>query len=127
MSQRYLQAHCQSRTSPSTDQSFVKELAKPTQRKIELKKISFPSENKKYPTAQPDTTKTMKRSIDNGLQTRWKEGQLITAPKKNWRLGASYDTFVVNQTLVLRINICGENRQLRQAPKRYAQCQENRT
>jgi len=29
------------------------------------------------------------------------------------------DTFVVNQTLVLRINICGENRQLRQAPKRY--------
>jgi len=26
--------------------------------------------------------------------------------------------FVVNQTLVLRINICGENRHLRQAPKR---------
>jgi len=25
----------------------------------------------------------------------------------------------VNQTLVLRINICGENRQLCQAPKRY--------
>ncbi len=24
MSQRYLQAHCQSRTSPSKDQSFVK-------------------------------------------------------------------------------------------------------
>jgi len=44
-------------------------LAKPPQRKIELKKISFPSENKKYPTAQPDTTKTMKRCIDNGLQT----------------------------------------------------------
>jgi hypothetical protein len=28
------------------------------------------------------------------------------------------DTFVVNQTLVLRINICGENRHLRQARKR---------
>jgi len=28
-------------------------------------------------------------------------------------------TFVVNQRLVLRINICGENRHLRQAPKRY--------
>ena len=27
----------------------------------------------------------------------------------------SADTFVVNQTLVLRINICGENRYLRQA------------
>jgi hypothetical protein len=28
---------------------------------------------------------------------------------------------VVNQTLVLRINICGENRHLRKAEKRYAQ------
>jgi len=32
----------------------------------------------------------------------------------------SADTFVVNQTLVLRINICGENRQLLVAAKRYA-------
>ena len=30
----------------------------------------------------------------------------------------SADTFVVNQSLVLRINICGENRHLRKAPKR---------
>ena len=30
-----------------------------------------------------------------------------------------YDTFVVNQTLVLRINIYGENRHLRQARNRY--------
>jgi len=30
----------------------------------------------------------------------------------------SADTFLVNQSLVLRINICGENRHLRQAPKR---------
>jgi hypothetical protein len=33
----------------------------------------------------------------------------------------SADTFVVNQSLVLRINICGEKRHLRQARKRYAQ------
>jgi hypothetical protein len=32
----------------------------------------------------------------------------------------SADTFVVNQSSVLRINICGENRHLRQAPNRYA-------
>lgn len=32
----------------------------------------------------------------------------------------SADTFVVNQSLVLRISICGENRHLRQARKRYA-------
>ena len=30
----------------------------------------------------------------------------------------SADTFVVNQNLVLRINICDENRHLRQARKR---------
>ena len=36
----------------------------------------------------------------------------------------SADTFVVNQTLVLRINICGENRHLRQARERYAQSKE---
>ena len=34
----------------------------------------------------------------------------------------SADTFVVNQSLVLRINICGENRHLRQARNRYAAC-----
>jgi hypothetical protein len=32
----------------------------------------------------------------------------------------SADTFVVNQTLVPRINICGENRHLRQARNRQA-------
>jgi hypothetical protein len=31
----------------------------------------------------------------------------------------SADTFVVNQSLVLRINICGENRQLLLAANRY--------
>jgi len=31
----------------------------------------------------------------------------------------SADNFVVNQTLTLRINICGKNRHLRQAPNRY--------
>ncbi len=36
----------------------------------------------------------------------------------------SADTFLVNQSLVLRINICDENRHLRQAPKRYAQCRQ---
>ena len=45
-------------------------------------------------------------------------------PAANRRLAkvavqCSADTFVVNQSLVLRINICGENRHLRQAPKRY--------
>jgi hypothetical protein len=33
----------------------------------------------------------------------------------------SADTFVVNQTLVLRMNICGKNRQLLEAANRYGQ------
>ncbi len=33
----------------------------------------------------------------------------------------SADTFVVNQSLVLQINICGKNRHLRQARNRYVQ------
>jgi hypothetical protein len=37
----------------------------------------------------------------------------------------SADTFVVNQSLVLRINICGENRHLRQARKRNTKAQVN--
>jgi hypothetical protein len=35
----------------------------------------------------------------------------------------SADTFVVNQSSVLRINFCGKNRHLRQAANRYAQFQ----
>jgi hypothetical protein len=68
---------------------------------------------------------THKLNIDNGLQGRTKEGQLITAPTKNWRLSASYDSFVVAQTFVLRMNICGKNRHLRVAANRYHQL--NRT
>jgi hypothetical protein len=47
-----------------------------------------------------------------------KEGLPLTAPTRNWRLSASYDSFVVNQTFVLRMNICGKNRQLLEAAKR---------
>jgi hypothetical protein len=56
MSQRYLQAHCQSLTSPSTDQSFVKELAKPPQDKIVLK--NFPTLQKKIKNATHTPTQT---------------------------------------------------------------------
>jgi hypothetical protein len=38
-------------------------------------------------------------------QLRKKERQHLTAPKNNWRLGASYEGFVVKETFVLRMNI----------------------
>ena len=111
---RILQAHCQRRTS----QSFVKELAKPTQGEFQ-NIFSSPSKKIKTLDTQTNPTKTMKLSIDNGLQGRWTEGQLITAPTKNWRFSSSYDSFVVKQTLVLRMKFSGENRQLLVAAKRY--------
>jgi len=64
-----LQAHCQSRTSPSTDQSFVKELAKPAQDKIVFKK--FPTLQKKIKNATHSRhSMTQKLNPDNGLQGR---------------------------------------------------------
>ena len=112
-----MQAHCQSYTSQRTDQSFVKELAKPTQDKIVFKK--FPTLLKKIKNATHSRhSMTHKLNTDNGLQGRKTEGQLITAPTKNWRFSASFESFVVNQTFVLRMNIYGKNRQLLVAAKR---------
>jgi hypothetical protein len=64
---------------------------------------------------------TLKSNTDNGLQALTTEHQLPTAPTRNWRFSASYDSFVVNQTFVLRMNICGKNRQLLVAANRYRQ------
>ena len=107
-----------SHTSPSTNQSLQKSFHLSHPDKIELKKISSPSENKKYPTAQLDTTKTVKRSIDNGLQGRTTEGLLLTAVWRNGGFSASYDSFVVGSSVVLRLNFCAKNPPLRQAAKR---------
>lgn len=64
---------------------------------------------------------TRQLNKDNGLQARWTERQHLTAPTRNWRFSASYDRFVVSQTFVLRMNICGKNRQLLVAANRYSQ------
>ena len=111
--------HCQSAQANALTKAWQRVcLSYPV--KIELKKSSLPSENKKYATAQTATTKTMKRSIDNGLQARRTEGQLITAVWRNGGFSASYDSFVVGSSAVLRLNFCGKNPPLRQAAKRQA-------
>ena len=51
-------------------------------------------------------------------------GEILTTANSTYKklaVQCSADTFVVNQTLVLRINICGKNRQLLVAAKRYMQ------
>jgi hypothetical protein len=117
MNPRSSHTHCQVAQADTRAKTWQR-VCLPHPEKIELKKISSPSENKKYPTAQPVTTKMMKRSIDNGLQRRWTEGQLITAVWRNGGFSASYDSFVVGSSAVLRLNFCAENPPLRQAAKR---------
>jgi hypothetical protein len=51
-------------------------------------------------------------------QTTEKEGRRHNTGLAKVAVQCSADTFVVNQNLVLRLNICGENRHLRQAAKR---------
>ena len=50
--------------------------------------------------------------------TTEKEGRRHNSTYKKLAVQCSADTFVANQTLVLRINICGKNRQLLVAAKR---------
>ncbi len=65
-------------------------------------------------TRQMTETDDIKMVVTHDRQER----QPITAPTRNWRFSASYDSFVVNQTFVLRMNICGKNRQLLVAANR---------
>ena len=109
-----------SRTSPSTDQSLQKSFHLSHADKIELKKISSPSENKKYATAQTNTTQTMtvKLNRDNGLQGRTDRtpagNSVLPQLAVTCKIEAecSYQTFVQVDSAVLR------NRQLRQHAKR---------
>ena len=50
-----------------------------------------------------------------------KEGRSANTGLAKVAVQCSVDTFLVNQSLVLRINFCGENRHLRQARNRYGQ------
>ena len=109
-----------SHTSPSTDQSLQKSFHLSHPEKIELKKISSPSENKKHPNAQTDTTE--KRSIDNGLQTRWTEGLLLTAVWRNGGGRGKLNSSFSNQLLCLVDSVVLRNPPLRQAANRYLLC-----
>jgi hypothetical protein len=109
-----------SRTSPSTNQSLQKNFHLSHADKIELENISSPSENKNNANAQTNTTqtKTVKLNNDNGLQTRWTEGLLpVTAVWRNGVFSASYDSFVVGSSAVLRLNFSAKNPPPSPSPK----------
>jgi hypothetical protein len=83
--------------------------------KIELKKISSPSENKKYPTAEPtDRQKSVAMQTPKPLTGKRFNYSVDRRPACNTGLAkvavqCSEDAFVVNQTLVLRINPPADN------------------
>ena len=56
--------------------------------------------------------RTRRAAMMNRHDTTEKNIEPLTAPAKNWRFGASYDSFVVEQTVVLPTEICGVNSQL---------------
>ena len=53
--------------------------------------------------------------------TTEKKGERTTAVWRNGGFSASYDSFVVGSSAVLRLNFCAKNPPLRQAAKRYLQ------
>ena len=108
-----------SRTSPSTDQSLQKSFHLSHPDKIELKKISSPSENKKYPTAQTNTTQTVKLNNDNGLQTRWTRTPAGNSVLPQLAVTCKIETECYYQTFVQVDREVLRNRQLRQHAKRY--------
>jgi hypothetical protein len=94
-------------------------------RKIVLKNLPTLQKNKTPDTqARQKSTRQMTVTVDIKMVVTHdrQERQPITAPTRNWRFSASYDSFVVNQTFVLRMNICDKNRQLLVAANRYVQC-----
>jgi hypothetical protein len=52
------------------------------------------------------------------LNTSEKKHDCLTAVLQKWRCSASYDSFVGNQSSVLRLKFSGQNRHLRKAAKR---------
>jgi hypothetical protein len=77
--------------------------------KLFLKNFQRFKKKKKTPDTQArqKSTRQMTQTDDIKMIVTHdrKERQPITAPTRNWRFSASYDSFVVNQTFILRMNI----------------------
>jgi hypothetical protein len=93
----YLQAHCQSRTSQPADQSFVKELAKPTQEKRNFKKCY---------TARQKTMRetTTNRQTNHGRQGSTGGNRRLAKKRVQWLIehSTSYQNLCWVDSLVLR-------------------------
>jgi hypothetical protein len=104
-----------------TQAKACKRVCLPNAEKKKLK-ISSPSKNFKNANTQSDT-KTFGQlvanlNIDKGCEPRTTRTPACNTGLAKVAVQCSADTFVVNQSLVLRINICGENRHFAKLQKR---------
>ena len=113
-----------SRTSPSTDQSLQKSFHLSHADKIELKSL-LPL--LKIENTQPHNRHSMTRQInnDNGFQTRWTKGLLITAVWRNGGGSGNINSSASNKHLCLVDSEVLRKPPLRQAAKRYTQLSKN--
>ena len=109
------------RSSQHTSKVFNRACKPDPKEKLFLKNFQRFKKNKTPDTqARQKSTRQMTQTNDIKMVVTHdrQERQPITAPTRNWRFSASYDSFVVQQTFVLRMNICGKNRQLLVAANR---------
>jgi hypothetical protein len=122
MNPRNSHTHCQVAQADTQAKTWQR-VCLPHPEKIEFKKFPFPSENKKYATAQTNTT-NKKGQLNSILTMVYRHGgqerQHTTAVWRNGGCSASFDSFVVGSSVVLRLNFCAKNPPLRQAAKRCA-------
>ena len=79
----------------------------------------FPNAQSQTKNCKRATKPTHNDTTMDRQTTTEKEGRTHNTGLAKVAVQCSADTFVVNQSLVLRNNICGENRHLRQARNRY--------
>jgi hypothetical protein len=123
MNPRSSHTHCQVAQADTQTKTWQR-VCLPHPEKIELKKFSFPSENKKYAITQPNVRqKSVAMQTPKPLTGKRFSYSVDRRPACNTGLAkvavqCFYDSVVGKQTLVHLINICGENRHLRQARNR---------
>jgi hypothetical protein len=110
-----LMAHLQT-AQADTQTKVCKRATKANPKKIVFKK--FPTLKKIKNATHSRHSMTRQLNSDNGLQARWTETPAPNSGLAKVAVQCSADNFVVTESSVLRINICGKNRHLRQAAKR---------
>jgi len=78
-----------------------------------------PQPHSRHKQTKHNPTMTAKLSLDKDYGNSTDKTPAGNSTYKKLAVQCSADTFVVNQTLILRINIRGENRQLLVAANRY--------